>query len=301
MTRVFLGAVGAFQKANLHTHTTRSDGAKTPEETVGVYREAGYDVLAITDHWKLSRTEMVGRAGGGQTAHGMLCLGGIEFDTPQDEGSATTHIVALGIEDARGYDGLPPADIIHKVHFEGGLAIVAHPHWSLMSEAGLLALAHADAFEIYNGLSFDTHRGDASALIDGMIARGASPRLCACDDTHFFTHDVGVCYTMIDAPDNREGSVMDALRAGRFYASQGPRFERVALEDGVLEVRCCGAEYALFLSAVPWVPGRRVVLAAGVASYSPLPEEAFIRVVIVDEAGRCASTGSLDVRQGGSA
>ena len=37
-------------KANLHTHSTLSDGNLTPEELARLYREHGYQVLAITDH-----------------------------------------------------------------------------------------------------------------------------------------------------------------------------------------------------------------------------------------------------------
>ena len=40
-------------KANLHSHTTLSDGGKTPEEMKAIYKERGYSVLAITDHGKL--------------------------------------------------------------------------------------------------------------------------------------------------------------------------------------------------------------------------------------------------------
>ena len=41
-------------KGNLHTHTNRSDGRLSPEESVALYREHGYDFMALTDHWKLS-------------------------------------------------------------------------------------------------------------------------------------------------------------------------------------------------------------------------------------------------------
>ena len=37
-------------KANLHAHSTLSDGNLTPEELAKAYREHGYSVLAITDH-----------------------------------------------------------------------------------------------------------------------------------------------------------------------------------------------------------------------------------------------------------
>jgi len=37
-------------RANLHTHTTASDGRETPDETVRLYAQMGYDIVAITDH-----------------------------------------------------------------------------------------------------------------------------------------------------------------------------------------------------------------------------------------------------------
>ena len=41
---------GRFYKANLHTHTTCSDGCKTPEEIKEIYKAHGYSVVAYTDH-----------------------------------------------------------------------------------------------------------------------------------------------------------------------------------------------------------------------------------------------------------
>jgi histidinol phosphatase-like PHP family hydrolase len=38
-------------KVNLHTHTTLSDGHRTPEEVAQIYAEQGYDAVAFTDHW----------------------------------------------------------------------------------------------------------------------------------------------------------------------------------------------------------------------------------------------------------
>ena len=37
-------------KANLHCHSTLSDGSRTPLELKAMYKEHGYDILAITDH-----------------------------------------------------------------------------------------------------------------------------------------------------------------------------------------------------------------------------------------------------------
>jgi alpha-mannosidase len=37
-------------KGGLHCHTTRSDGKLSPEDTMKLHKENGYDFLAITDH-----------------------------------------------------------------------------------------------------------------------------------------------------------------------------------------------------------------------------------------------------------
>ena len=38
----------------LHAHTTNSDGEVAPRTLVKHYERAGYDVLAITDHWHVT-------------------------------------------------------------------------------------------------------------------------------------------------------------------------------------------------------------------------------------------------------
>ncbi len=39
-----------YLKGNLHVHTTLSDGLLAPEEVISIYRDLGYDFIAITDH-----------------------------------------------------------------------------------------------------------------------------------------------------------------------------------------------------------------------------------------------------------
>ena len=39
-------------KSSLHIHSTVSDGSFSPDEVIKLYAEAGYDVLAFTDHYK---------------------------------------------------------------------------------------------------------------------------------------------------------------------------------------------------------------------------------------------------------
>ena len=41
---------GKFYKANLHSHSTVSDGKHTPKEMMEYYKAHGYEILALTDH-----------------------------------------------------------------------------------------------------------------------------------------------------------------------------------------------------------------------------------------------------------
>ena len=41
---------GKFYKANLHAHSTQSDGRQTPEELKARYKENGYSIFALSDH-----------------------------------------------------------------------------------------------------------------------------------------------------------------------------------------------------------------------------------------------------------
>ena len=79
-----------FYRGNTHCHTTRSDGRRTPEKVIALYREAGYDFLALTDHRKLS-----------EQAHfegSLLMLPGMEMDfaLPHE----ALHIIGIGMNES---------------------------------------------------------------------------------------------------------------------------------------------------------------------------------------------------------
>src|SRR5262245_27610025 len=43
---------GRFYRGSLHVHYNRSDGTLPPAAVVQIYRDQGYDFLAITDHFQ---------------------------------------------------------------------------------------------------------------------------------------------------------------------------------------------------------------------------------------------------------
>ena len=79
-------------KIGLHTHTTLSDGHKTPEEAAAIYKAAGYDAIAITDHWVY---------GAGGEINGLTILSGCEYNVDGvDEWTGVTeiyHVVGVGM------------------------------------------------------------------------------------------------------------------------------------------------------------------------------------------------------------
>ena len=48
------GRPGSWLRCQFHAHTTNSDGEATPEGLADHYARAGFDVLAITDHWHVT-------------------------------------------------------------------------------------------------------------------------------------------------------------------------------------------------------------------------------------------------------
>ena len=75
-------------KVNLHMHTTISDGSKTPEEAAEIYKKAGYDVVAITDHWIHRDSGEIG---------GLRILSGAEYNIGGgDASTGVYHILGIG-------------------------------------------------------------------------------------------------------------------------------------------------------------------------------------------------------------
>lgn len=76
--------------ADLHTHSTASDGQYTPVELVKLARERGLSVLALTDHDTLDGLEEARKEGG---ACGLRVLRGVELGAKEYRG---LHILGYG-------------------------------------------------------------------------------------------------------------------------------------------------------------------------------------------------------------
>lgn len=77
---------------DLHTHSTASDGQYTPSELVGLAKERGLEVLALTDHDTVDGTGEAVQAG---ERLGIRVLPGIELSAREYH---TFHILGYGID-----------------------------------------------------------------------------------------------------------------------------------------------------------------------------------------------------------
>lgn len=78
--------------ADMHTHSTASDGQYTPRELVGLAKEKGIDLLALTDHDTLSGLPEAAAAG---KEAGLRVLPGVELGAKEYR---SLHILGYGID-----------------------------------------------------------------------------------------------------------------------------------------------------------------------------------------------------------
>ncbi len=287
-------------KVGLHTHTTCSDGCKTPEEAMAIYATLGYDVVALTDHWVYTPADM--------EREGLKLLSGCEYNIGGNNGpDGVYHIVGVGMTYDPGIDkaamndaDIPSAErakeIIKAIRAAGGIAIFAHPAWSLNTPEQIMAVGGFDALEIYNSVSEAgmSDRPYSGLLVDMIAGAGCCPPLVATDDTHYYTGEEGRGFIMVEADavevaGGGMAGIMQAIRDGRFYASQGPEIHLTRHDDQTLHLTCSPCEKIVFLSNIVWTRGR-VTRGEGLteATYTLNPGDTFVRAEVTDMDGRCA-------------
>lgn len=106
-------------RANLHLHTTESDGTCTHRELAQIAQAAGLDAIVVTDH-NVYRYGLDGWVG--QT----LLLVGEEVHDPQRE-PQSSHTLCFNIRSDVSRYAADPQTLIDAVADQGGFAFLAHP------------------------------------------------------------------------------------------------------------------------------------------------------------------------------
>lgn len=272
-------------KVALHMHTTLSDGALSPEDAAKRYKKDGFDVIALTDHWVYGES--------GELA-GVKVFSGCEYNLGKVDTSVDVmHIVGVGMtrKPELDKDTCSRQDVIDAIKECGGIAILAHPAWSLNTPEHALELTGFDATEIYNTVS-DVGQSDrpySGYFVDLLANRGVAYPLVATDDTHMYNgEDDCVSYIMVKAESDSREDILDAIRRGDFYASQGPELH-VRREGNRIIVDCSECVKIDFYSNSAWCYDKiRRGESLTHAEYKLRDFEKWVRVEVKDKNGKFA-------------
>ena len=283
-------APGRFWRGNIHTHSNLSDGKLAPAEVVQAYKDAGYDFMQLSEHfignfdWPIADTRSF-------RSNDFTTLIGAELHAPVTAVGELWHIVAAGLplDFPKNLDGETGVRVAARAREAGAFIGIAHPAWSQLTMEDGRSIASAHAVEIYNhGCAVENDRGDGWYLLDQMMTEGHRLTAFATDDAHFKTNDGCGGWMMVKAEDNEPAALVEAMKAGNFYSSQGPAIHEFAVEDGEVRVKCSPVVTILLLGR-----GTRNESRCGrQISRASLSIEKFrgdwMRLVVIDEAGKSA-------------
>lgn len=230
---------GKMLKGGLHCHTTRSDGQCTPEATIKLHKENGYDFLALTDHRQYNYKNFAPETE-------LTIIPGMEIDATFDreKGFRTYHTVCLGLND--GSNGFVQDEkficenvktqedfqkYLDSVYAKNNIAFYCHPEWSSTPPRYFENLNGYFAMEIWNsGCAIERSMDTNAAYWDEMLGQGHKLWGVAVDDGHEeYHHCKG--WVMVNA-ENDVKSILEALQNGSFYSSTGPAIKDFYVDDG---------------------------------------------------------------------
>lgn len=251
MTTVFQKP-GRFWKANLHTHSSCSDGMLSPEQVCAVYRKAGYHILAITDHFSERYNYPITDTSPYQSEE-FLTLLGAELHAPQIELGDTWHIIAVGLpaDFAPNLPGETGASLAQRALQAGAFVSAPHPGWYSLSEADVLSLGGIHAVEVFNGTAIDDNdRADGWYLVERLLATGYRYLPLAADDAHFSPErdDVLQGWVWVKSEKLTQEAVLSALKAGDYYSSTGPQIYCIEVIPGEKVVVECSPVSHIFVT-----------------------------------------------------
>jgi predicted metal-dependent phosphoesterase TrpH len=280
-----LGEGSARLRVNLHGHTTGSDGRLTPQEYVDWYAARGYDALAITDH--NVQTDL-----SGIDSRGLLLIPGAEVTATGAEFGGQYHLLALGALPGT----LPPVttpgpEAARQLAAAGAVVAVAHPHWSGLTGADLLAVEAATGVEVWNGGTvLDSEKGVAVAPWDELLRRGRRLWAFATDDAHFRFPDGALGWVVLHASERSVPAALAALRDGDFFASAGPDLHSLRMDGAALTVTCspCTGIYCLGFAGRNQYRRWDGATPLTRAEFTLRGDEPWVRIQVTDRDGRSA-------------
>ena len=261
-------------KANLHCHSTSSDGHLTPEQLKEAYKGQGYSILCITDHEIPADYSHL-------TDEDFLMLTGYEAYIRPDPNcvcdvygpeihmnliARDPHNVAMvcynpayckympkemqevlpkvGSQRTREYTTEYINEFIRTAKENGYLVTYNHPVWSMESEERILSYEGFFSIEMCNYASLLNNLEYNGVLYDKLLRSGKRIFVHSADDNHNaypFGHprcDSFGGVTMILADELNYDSVYNAMETGEMYSTMGPTFRSVSFDGETIHIDC---------------------------------------------------------------
>lgn len=297
---------GRFWRGNLHTHSRLSDGALTPEEVAEAYKRAGYDFLQLSEHflgrygWPIADTRQL-------RSNAFTTLIGAELHAPATSAGELWHVLAAGLPVDFPPPGLKESgpELAARAREAGAFVAIAHPAWSQLTIEDGRALSAAHAVEIYNhGCAVETDRGGGFYLLDQLCNEDRRLTAIATDDAHFKHGDYDAFggFVMVKSESLEPHALLSALKAGQFYASQGPRLENIEVSREEVRVDCSPVHAIALVTGTSRaltdvgrdITGAVIEIAeAAKKAWTEAPPDKWFRIVAIDGAGRKAWTNPI--------
>ncbi len=323
---VLIGKNKKLFKANLHCHSTKSDGRASVERLKEEYMKRGYSIIAFTDHdavhsnahltdgdfLAITSAELSVKEDATQSthfAHKMKCAHlnfyALEennlvtpcynslFDKYKNEWSG--EVIHEG-EYERVYSPECINDMIRIGHERGFLISLNHPSWSLQDASDYLKYEGLDFIEIVNGSCVNCGHDDDEHVLDEIVRSGRHIFCTAADDNHNADGFEGpkadsfLGFTMIDSPSLEYCAVMTALKNGDFYASEGPIIHSLTRDGKKVNVKCSEAD-RIFMSTDSRIRRRKLTRegeSLTEATFELSEGYDYFRIVVVDKRGKKA-------------
>jgi len=231
---------GRFLRGNLHCHSSVSDGDPTPARACAIHKQHGYDFISLTDHFM----ERYGYPITDTTEfrdEDFTTLLGAELHAPSIGNGEIWHLVANGLpaDFAPLAEGEKGPDLAQRALDAGAFVSIAHPAWYGLTLEDALTLPKVHAVEAWNTINqCETGRGEGGYLVDQMLNAGRRIGVVAADDTHRYQNELGGAWVMVKALSNTPDAILEALKSGDYYATQGPQIHHVEIDGDFLNIEC---------------------------------------------------------------
>ncbi len=316
-------------KANLHCHSTISDGKKTPEELKEMYKAEGYSVLSVTDHetprshLELTDSDFImitgyetyirpsveckydaynkeihinlfARDPGNES---IVCYNPLycKYITEEEKQALTK----VGSQRPREFTTEYINDFIRTAKENGYIAAYNHPWWSMEDEADKFKYEGFFSMEMCNYSSYLIGRLEYNAaLYDKLLSRGKRIFCHSTDDNHNVhpasspEFDSFGGFTMIMPESFTYKGIISAMENGEMYSSMGPVFNEISIEGNKIHIECSDVERIMVFTGSK-APKRKFASPGETITSADFEIDGrarFVRVSVVDKYGRFADT-----------